>query len=89
MSGPGDETILTERLSRMIANLDAYITRRGAELAEEHIKAADEDCAQRIAAAEFETQRRDGLITELRRRIAALERQLELERAPVGQGGAR
>ncbi len=75
----GDEPAQT-RLEKMIADLDGYIERRAAQLASPQIEAARADAVERIRRARHVLLRQDDLVTELRKQLVALERQLERAR---------
>lgn len=81
-------TVTHEKLRGMIADLDGYIERRATEIAGDRIKAAENTAsgqvarimAQRnemVAERRADLQRQTGLVTELRRRILATDRQAD------------
>ena len=61
-------------LAAMIADLDGYIERHAAELAEPKIDVAQAAAAKEVRLARLETQRQEDLVKELRRRLIAQER---------------
>jgi hypothetical protein len=65
------------RLAEMIANLDGYVIAKGQEIAAPLVAAAHAAVDERIAEQNGELQRRDDVIHELRRQVAALVRQLQ------------
>lgn len=62
-------------LREMIANLQAHIDQRAAELAAPLIAQAQEAAAIEVKGAQGMQQRAEDLITELRRHLTSLERQ--------------
>jgi chromosome segregation ATPase len=64
-------------LDRVTSNLDNYIERRAAELAEPMIQQAEHDAEAAIRAADAKAQRQEDLLTEMRRQIVPLERHAE------------
>lgn len=63
------------RLRDCLADLEGYVTRRATELAAPLIEIAQAEAAALVKSAEFEAQRQIDLVRELRRRLAAIERQ--------------
>jgi hypothetical protein len=61
----------------MIADLDGYIDRRAAGMAAPLIEEARAEAAREVAAARQETERKEDLIAEYRRRVKVMERQLD------------
>lgn len=61
-------------LRDMIANLQAYIDRRAAEIAAPHIAEARDAAHAQVVTAKREQQRVEDLITEMRRQFDGLER---------------
>lgn len=62
---------LMARLERVTSDLHSYLEHRARELAESHIKAAEDAAAARVRQVEAELQRRDDLVAELRRQVRA------------------
>lgn len=81
--------ISAEALADMIANLDAYIDRRAADLAGPLIAKAQEEAAVEIQGALGLQQRAEDLVIELRRHLKALDRQATeyRERAQSAEAG--
>jgi hypothetical protein len=67
---------LAAQLRAMIADPDCHIERRAAEIAAPEIATAQAAADARIAEAQFELQRTDDLIGELRKRLAMQDRHL-------------
>lgn len=76
-----DANELATRLAETIADLNGYIEKRALEWAEPRIEAAYRAARTEIdevkRAAASDRQRSADLVTELRRQIAALERQIQ------------
>lgn len=68
---------LIAQLGNMTANLSEYIERRAQELAQPLIDEAREAAAVEVKDAQTGQQRAEDLVTELRRQLAALERNRE------------
>ncbi|MFE3452421.1 hypothetical protein ACFXJ8_26205 [Nonomuraea sp. NPDC059194] len=87
-----DETFAEQvtRLDRMLANLQAHIDQRAAELAEPIIAAAREAATVEIKGAQGMQQRAEDLAVELRRQLDILERQntRSRERAEAAEAAA-
>jgi len=75
---------LASQLRQTIADLDTYIEHRAEQLAAPQVAAAAADAQARVEAKQWEIQRRDDLVTELRRRIEVLEDQLDDARIRLG-----
>lgn len=67
-------------LAAMIADLDGYITRKAEAIAAPVIAAAQQEALQPAAEAQADAQRWKDVNTELGRRIAALQRNLDASR---------
>jgi hypothetical protein len=79
-----------QKLRTMIADLDGYIDRRAAELAEQRVADVAADCIRQVeiangrtGEAEADAQRWKDCNTELRRRLEGLDRGLARSRALV------
>jgi len=81
---PGQTAGLADQLQRTIADLDTYIKRRAEQLATPRIASAEADAQARVGAKQWEIERRDDLVAELRRRIEVLEDQLDDARIRLG-----
>lgn len=64
-------------LSAITTNLDAYLERRAAELAQPLIEKANAEAAERVREAEFEVTRYLDLVAEQRRHIERAERRID------------
>jgi hypothetical protein len=84
VSGPDE---VTGQLRAMIADLDGYIGRRAAEVAEPLIAAAKAAADARVAEAECGLQRAQDLVAELRRVLEYRDRQLARFRQREAQAG--
>lgn len=65
---------LADRLHAMIRDLDGHIQRHGEEVAGPIVAAAEQDARQQVAEARAETQLKEDVLEEVRRRMAYLER---------------
>ncbi|MGI8333450.1 hypothetical protein ACRYCC_26155 [Actinomadura scrupuli] len=63
-----------DTLSQITKDLDGYLERRAAELAQPLIDKANAAAAERVREAEAEVTRQTDLVTELRRQIAPADR---------------
>lgn len=63
-----------DALRQITTNLDGYLERRAAELAQPLIDKANAAADERVQEAEFETRRQTDLVTELRRQLAPADR---------------
>lgn len=75
-----DPAELAATLAAMIADLDGYITRKAEVIAAPVIAAAQEAALEPAAEAQADAQRWKDVNTELGRRIAALQRNLDASR---------
>lgn len=83
---PDPESLdLATTLRKTLAELDARIEDRAAELALVRVANAEQQAAERIAAAEAARQRQEDLVIELERQVRAL-RQSREQRLPTSQG---
>lgn len=73
----GLENTLLAHLGRMLANLQQHIDQRAAELAQPLIDEACEAAAVEVSGARGMQQRAEDLVVEMRRQLAALERNYE------------
>lgn len=74
-----------DRLEAITRNLDAYLERRAAEIAEPIIKAAEAAVPAEVHDAEAKVQRLEDLIAEIRRHWQACENQLDDLRTKYGE----
>ncbi|MGW6502940.1 hypothetical protein [Nonomuraea angiospora] len=72
-----------DTLRDMIGDLQGHIERRAAELAAPHIAEAGVTAGREVADARAKQQRAEDLVTELRRRVTALQRRDEAYRERV------
>lgn len=66
-----------DQVADIVANLDAYIDRRAAQLAQPLIDAAQADADAKVHAARMELQRKEDLLDELRRQLKVLARHVD------------
>jgi len=87
MTGPAADsaTALAHQLQATVTDLDGYIQRRAAALAEPHIAKARAEAAADAGRLRAELTWRDDLVAELRRRITGLEDRLDDLRAKYGE----
>lgn len=74
-----------DRLEAITRDLDAYLERRAAEIAEPRIKAAEDAVRSEVREAEAKVQRLEDLVAEIRRQWAGTENRLDDLRIKHGE----